>query len=550
MSAEYDKMFNIWIYNSNKVPATYGNVSLYSQQKADLNQITTTRLGVNCDSSANAYTADISGSLWVRGDTDISGNINSPWLDASLNLRALDTVVVKTTGNQTIGGEKTLTGTLTSSQSMVITGATTKEMKVENTGGSLSSSMSANGIRTTGYFWGQAQGGNSYRGTTTANTNFYITNDELSYLTGITSSVQTQLNNTLTLDTAQIITGAKRFTGDVSFNTGSVLFQNGLTSNGAIALNSTLVGATAIRMANGSIQTAGGIYFPASDFNRKIVLAPVANNEFQNYSIGTNTTNKLIQFMVPDDSSLFRFSCGASTTTKTDIMDITPSGLSMKNVKTIDLNYSNSTTVKLDPNVGLIVYGKTISVFNAAGTNQWMWLDGFTNSFDMSGTDTNFYGGGIKLNANPLEIYDITGITGIRYGGWNTTKLDISGSLLQLENQYINRSNTTVVGAATTITKPYNQYYAVEATGTAYTITLPTITAADLGKEIVFRKVRQTGTAVSISFIGNGSQRVYSTALAGGTTAQALMTSTTYVVNLLPLPDPAAGAGLFGWFSI
>ena len=339
---------------------------------------------------------------------------------------------------------------------------------------------------------------NETGGTKTGNTNFYLSNDEMSCLEGVSSNIQTQLNNTLTLDTAQIITGAKRFTGDVSFNTGSVLFQNGLTSNGAISLNSTLVGATAIRMANGSIQTSGGIYFPASDFNRKIVLAPVANNEFQNYSIGTNTTNKLIQFMVPDDSSVFRFSNGASTTTKTDIMDITASGLSMKNVKTIELNYSNSTTMRLDPNVGLTVYGKAVSIYDVSGTNLWMWFDGFTGSFDVSGTDTNFYGGGIKLNGNPLEIYDITGITGIRYGGWNTTKLDISGSLLQLENQYINRSNNSVVGAATTITKPYNQYYAVEATGTAYTITLPTITAADLGKEIVFRKVRQAGTAVSI----------------------------------------------------
>jgi hypothetical protein len=546
MSAEYDKMFNIWIYNSNKVPATYGNVSLYSQQKADLNQITTTRLGVNCDSSANAYTADISGSLWVRGDTDISGNINSPWLDASLNLRALDTVVVKTTGNQTIGGEKTLTGTLTSSQSMVITGATTKEMKVENVGGSLSSSMSANGVRTTGYFWGQAQGGNSYRGTTTANTNFYITNDELSYLTGITSSVQTQLNNTLTLDTAQIITGAKRFTGDVSFNTGSVLFQNGLTSNGAIALNSTLVGATAIRMANGSIQTAGGIYFPSSDFNRKIVLAPVASNEFQNYSIGTNTTNKLIQFMVPDESSVFRFSNGASTTTKTDIMDITPSGIAMKDTKTISLSYSGSNTIVLDPNAGLTMYGGTITLYNSAGTDRYIWIDGFTNAIDTSGTEIDFRGGSLDLQSCSLNI---TNNAGLRYGGWTTIKLDLSGCHLQLESQFIHRSNSTTITGTNTITKPYNQFYAVEATGTAYTITLPTITSADLGKEIMFRKVRQTGTAVSISFIGNGSQRVYSTALAGGTTAQALMTSTTYIVRLLPLPDPAAGAGLFGWFS-
>jgi hypothetical protein len=73
MTSTYNKLYNIWVKNENKVPATYGDVSLYSQAKADLNQITTTNLAINKNNTANVL--DVSGNSFLTGRTDISGNL-------------------------------------------------------------------------------------------------------------------------------------------------------------------------------------------------------------------------------------------------------------------------------------------------------------------------------------------------------------------------------------------------------------------------------------------------------------------------------------------
>jgi hypothetical protein len=252
-----------------------------------------------------------------------------------------------------------------------------------------------------------------------------------------------------------------------------------------------------------------------------------------------------MQFLIPDDNGLFRFSHGTSTTTKTDILDINPVGVALKSEKSIRLNYLGTDTIIIDPLAGISLYGETLTLYSSGATPvKHMTFDGATNTIDISGTNVIFNTPNFNLNSPNLNI---NGAGGVRYGGWTTTKLDISGCYLQLENQIIHKADNTVIGTTATISKPYNQYYPVQATGTAYTITLPTITAADLGKDILFRKVRQTGTLVSISFIGNGTQKVYNASNTGGATAQALMTSGVYTVRLLPLPDPLTGA-VFAWF--
>lgn len=126
--------------------------------------------------------------------------------------------------------------------------------------------------------------------------------------------------------------------------------------------------------------------------------------------------------------------------------------------------------------------------------------------------------------------------------------VDINGAQLNLTNiLYPHQSQNSVITAATTISTPFYSFYSVSAGATAFTITLPTITIDALGKSILFRRVGGTTTTV-VSFISNGVQKLYNTGLTGGTTAQALMGSGVYIVELVPLVDGTVGT--YAWFQV
>jgi len=541
-------MYSTMVDASNSLTnGTYGNVSLLTFGNTELGRLSVKNsMGVGCN-HPSSYLLDVSGSCWVRGDLDISGNVNlspttqifSSWLDTSLNARALDSVVVKTSGDQSISGVKSFTDTINTTGNVVITNDTTRVFKITNSTGSSNCSMTQGSISATGYFWGQNEGGNSYRGTKTGNTNFYLTNDELSYLAGVTSDIQTQLNakaptgNYVTTDTTQTITGGKTFNATIT-----------------LANNSSLVGMAALRMSGSSIQTSGGFYYAATDLRRKLTLAPggIATNDFQQFSIGTVGAaggSGSIIYNTPSNSTSHKFTYGASATATADIMTLAASTVNMYGNVTL-----NNTSSVVDfvfaqsggaANGGIYCYNNGIVSLNqgtiTTPTPRYL-IDPFNNDISYNNFDILQYGG----------AFNLYNTSAVRYGGWNTTKLDLSGTNLQLENTYIGKSGDNMSNA-TTITKPYNSVYPVEAAGTAYTITLPTIVAADLGKSIIFRKVKQAGTLITISFIGNGTQKVYDSALTGGATAQGLMTSTVYKVELIPLIDVTTG-GVYAWFQI
>jgi len=104
-----------------------------------------------------------------------------------------------------------------------------------------------------------------------------------------------------------------------------------------------------------------------------------------------------------------------------------------------------------------------------------------------------------------------------------------------INNQYVHKAYGSVVSATTSLTtlSPIiYETYSISATSN-FTITLPTVTATNVGQQITFRRVGGTTTTV-ISFAINGVQLVYNTALTGGTTS-ALMASGTYIVKLVGL---------------
>ena len=106
-----------------------------------------------------------------------------------------------------------------------------------------------------------------------------------------------------------------------------------------------------------------------------------------------------------------------------------------------------------------------------------------------------------------------------------------------INNQYVHQAYGTVItttSTLTTLSAIIYEYYSVSAASTAYTITLPTITSANVGQKITFRRVGGT-TTTAISFIGNGTQLIYNTAVTGQATANALMASGVYIITLVGL---------------
>ena len=117
-----------------------------------------------------------------------------------------------------------------------------------------------------------------------------------------------------------------------------------------------------------------------------------------------------------------------------------------------------------------------------------------------------------------------------------------------VNNQYLHQAYGTLISASSTLTTLsaiIYENYSVSVTAIA-TITLPTITSSNLGQQITFRRVGGTTTVV-VSFIGNGTQFVYNTALTGAATAQGLMASGTYTVKLVSL---LVTGTTYAWFQI
>lgn len=94
----YNKYYETWIRGNDTIPATYGNVSLYTTGKADLNKITTTNLAINKNNTANAL--DVSGNVVVNGSITLNGQA----ITGGVNYVDL------TTDQNNIFGDKTFTG--------------------------------------------------------------------------------------------------------------------------------------------------------------------------------------------------------------------------------------------------------------------------------------------------------------------------------------------------------------------------------------------------------------------------------------------------------
>ena len=228
----------------------------------------------------------------------------------------------------------------------------------------------------------------------------------------------------------------------------------------------------------------------------------------------------------------FQDTTGSETITSTRIETINNTA---SNCPNLNLLHTKSTAQAVNDTCGIITfdmknstagtttrYGNINCYVSNAGTGAEASIISITGK--QAGADLGYVnlGGGVSAFTNPLRI----------------------------ANYWVDAARPTLITGSTslsyTASNSFYKYNSVSVTAVA-TITLPTIDAAHLGNEVVFRRVGGTTTIV-VSFIGNGSQNVYNTALTGGTTAQALMASGVYMVRLVPML--LSGTTIYAWFQI
>ena len=187
---------------------------------------------------------------------------------------------------------------------------------------------------------------------------------------------------------------------------------------------------------------------------------------------------------------------------------------------------------------------------NQTDLNRCTLIGANTDNTANSLTDTTALGYNAKCGANfstSIGSGVVNNVANSVRIGRSSDSVRIDGSFNLMDLTFPSLSQNSTIAAATTISTPYYEYYSVNAGATAFTITLPTITINMLGKKIIFRRVGGTTTTI-VSFVGNGTQKVYNTLNTGGAAAQALMGSGEYIVSLVPLVDGTAGT--YAYFEI
>jgi cytoskeletal protein CcmA (bactofilin family) len=238
-----------------------------------------------------------------------------------------------------------------------------------------------------------------------------VTPTQIGYLSGVTSSIQTQIDGKTTL--AAIQANNNTWSGTNTFN------NNNVQMNKSLGIGSGAV-----------IQDNSGIYFSNDSINRKIVLQSSltgTGNEFQNYSIGvkSNTT----QFLVPNMSGSYTFSYATSSTAKTDCVIISDNGLDLKRgglmidgsniFHRINSWYGwNFYNGNFQFN-GITVTSTQLSYVSGVTSNIQTQLDGKTTlaaiqANNNTWTGTNTFSGNLSVNlttVTPTQISYLSGVT-------------------------------------------------------------------------------------------------------------------------------------------
>jgi hypothetical protein len=207
------------------------------------------------------------------------------------------------------------------------------------------------------------------------------------------------------------------------------------------------------------------------------------------------------------------------------------------------------TTITLSPTIEYVSF-----MCVSTGANAWRWLNGQLPNTNIVATVASVQTFTAQKTFSVAPIMSGASISAASIPDTalsSNVPLDNTDNtftgLNAVNNQYVHKAYGSVItttSTLTTLSPIIYEHYSVSAT-TAYTITLPTVTASNVGQKIVFRRVGGT-TTIAISFTANGTQLIYGIGITGSTT-NALMSSGTYTIRLVGL---LVTGSTYGYFQI
>jgi hypothetical protein len=264
----------------------------------------------------------ITGSKTISGTTTFTGSIiaNSltitptelGYLDGvTSNIQSQLNSAVFLAGSQTISGDKTISGTTTFTGSIVANSLTitpTELGYLDGVTSNIQSQLNSAGLLSANNAF---TGNNSFSGTTTFTGSIIanaltITPTELGYLDGVSSAIQTQLNNRVTLNTTQSITAIKQFNNNVGVFGFFVPNVQTSTTSMRIGLDSLLYNTSSActdNIAWGTNALKGNSANPTYNLTKRNIAIGTDAGSSLYYADGTSATNT-------DDNVLIGYQAG------------------------------------------------------------------------------------------------------------------------------------------------------------------------------------------------------------------------------------------------
>ena len=324
------------------------------------------------------------------------------------------------------------------------------------------------------------------------------------YISGLSSSAQTQLDSKASKTLNNTFSGSQFFNASCSF-TSSTTF-------------------TILPSAASAITTAN-----TDDFITKRI-ANLLYCGVQSPTVFTPTF-KITAPFIPSGETVSTFSNDAGDTilVRNTGYGLTPNAMCIDTAQSNGLSFnSNNGSSSINFHIAKTLIGQILSTGLSITGNI-----SFTGTLNSISTTVFGYLSGATSNIQ-TQINDmLSGTTG--FGN------------VKLNNKYWLTGNGLITGNISLTTYPIaNEFWSVNVT-TATTITLATIAVNNVGTKLTFRRTGGT-TTVAVSFIGNGTQSVFNLTNTGGTTPQALMPSGSYSVTIVALYQTSTST--FGWYQV
>jgi hypothetical protein len=284
MSYSYNRLYETQFRGNNVIPATHGNVSVYTTGKADIGSITTTNLGIGKNNTSNAL--------------DVNGNVN-------------------------------IDGTITVSKDVDFYGNNVSIVPTLNNLNQNGTLFDADGVLSSG---------NRFQYSVRADDSAYdyYNNFRITAYDGVNEReyfrTEVVSGGVGTGRLSGLITGNLAITGNLSLqgltSTGGLTATSSQTINfGTNDITSGTANVSNIKIGAAPYTVGNSIVFPNIDGLRRIVLQPVNNNPYQNHSIGVESGETV--FLVPDTTKKYQFSFATSSTAKTDVLSLGYNGLTL-----------------------------------------------------------------------------------------------------------------------------------------------------------------------------------------------------------------------------